>query len=288
MGGGKGGGDSEVRFAEYLEDAHDWFLSDSTYGFQKAFKEAFKADPYADRPDMSIEDGFLGSGYTVDQFPSLFDMFGKFMAGLDIDALWTQLYNLTTDGPEVDNLISSFSEQTLDRMNEESLPVLHAGMRDIGAINSTAFAMGRALLESRRQKEITKFSAQIEIQMLQLTHERWKAHLGWNQNVMSVYGDFMRAYYAGAMDVDQLNYKYKEASALWKIHLYEPARAILGALTGSPATTAGGGPSQVNKSIGGAMSGAASGAMIGSVVPGVGTAVGAAVGGALGLASSFF
>jgi hypothetical protein len=289
MGGGKGGsGSGEVRFAPYLESAHKDFLTgNSGRNLKEAFNTAWGNSPYADREDILPDSGYLGVGYKIENFPSLFDMYGKFMAGLDVEILWTQLYYSTVQGPEANDLIAEFSKQTEDEARERSYPALHAGMRDIGAINSSMMVVGRSLIESRRMKEITKFSVQTKMQLLQMSQERWARHLDWNRNVIATYNDMMRIYYVAAMDADQINYKYKEADASWNLSLFEYVRAMLGAMTGAAATQKGKEPSGVQKALGGAMSGAASGAMVGSVIPGVGTAIGAVVGGVLGLASGF-
>lgn len=281
-GGGKGGsGDGALRFPPYMESTHKKLLKDNDgKDLMTAFRAAWDNNPYAGREAMNIEGGYLGSGYNISQFPSLFDMFGKFMAGLDIEMLWTQIHESTMNGSEADELISTFSQSSLERMEEESLPMLHAGMRNIGAVNSSAFVLGRALLESKRQKEITKFSAQVKISLLQITQERWARHLDWNGAVIGTFHEMQRSYYAGAMDMDQLNYKYKEAEATWTLDLFDPARAFLGALTGAPAS-ANTESSQVSRSVGGALSGGAAGYMAG------GSWQSTAIGAVLGLASSF-
>lgn len=284
MGGKGGGGDGALRFPPYLEAAHQEALE--TFG--PIFTAAIGASPYSGRADINIEDGFLGSGYTIAQFPSLFDMFGKFMAGLDIESLWSQIYEATTNGPEADSLIASFNTSSKDRMEQGSLPMLNAGMRDIGAINSSAYAIGKSLLESQRIKEVNNFETKVRFQMLVISADRWARHLDWNKSVIGTYTDLQKVYYAGALDVDQLNYKYKESDVLWDLNLFDYSRGILGALTGTPAAKPGEiGPSQVQKSIGGAMSGAAAGAMIGAQMGTPAGPMGAAIGGALGLAASF-
>lgn len=291
--GGGGGGDSrtEIRYAGYLELAHKEFLRGEDgwmFNLKAAFRESWENNPYTGREDINIEDGLLGSGYEISAFPSLFDMFGKFMAGLDVETLWTQSYNQVTNGPEMDNIISTFNQETIDNFDEHSIPILNAGMRDIGSVGSSANIIGRALLENRRLKEVTKFSAQVRFQGLTLSQERWAKHLVWNQAVISQYSDMMKLYYAGAMDVDKLNYKYKSSEVLWELSLFNHAIAVMGALGGGTPVKDADDPSGLQSAIGGALSGAGAGAMIGSAIPGVGNVVGAAVGGIVGLASSFF
>lgn len=285
-GGGKGGSSSSstnntIRFPPYLENIHNDFLTGNNgYNLVVAFKEAWDNNPYIDREDISILPGYLGDGFTIGDFPSLFDMFGKFMAGLDVEVLWSQVYEETVNGPEADDLIASFSQETLDRMEQESLPILEAGMRDIGAVNSSAFITGRAILESQRQKEVTKFSAQLRVQLLAISQERWSKHLDWNKTVITVYGDFIKTFYTALMDADQLNYKYKESSNTWHLGLFESARSFIGALNGAPAAQNPKEPSQVQKSLGGLFSGIGAGSMFGGW--------GMLGGGLLGLGSSFF
>jgi hypothetical protein len=83
--------------------------------------------------------------------------------------------------------------------------------------------------------------------------------------------------------MDKANLDYPTKDLMWNVNLFENARAILGAMTGSAATTSGNEPSQASKAIGGAMMGAAGGAMM---MPG-NPLMGGLVGGALGFASSF-
>ena len=294
MGGssGGGGGDNrnEYRFAPHLEFIHQEFLTGGSLGgiyrswnfdLKTAFAAAWESNPYTSRADMEIETGMLGAGYSIGDFPSMFDMFGKFMAGLDIETLWTQAYNQVNNGSEMNDLVSAFNQDTLDRMNQESLPMLNAGMRDIGAINSSAYVVGKALLEAKRQKEVTKFTSQIKHQGLLITQERWAKHLNWNSTVIQQYQELQRFYHVGAMDMDKLNNSYKEVEALWELNLFEYARAMIGTLGGgSPTNKALKGPSQTRQAIGGAMGGAAAGAQVGG-------GWGALIGGVLGAASSF-
>ena len=56
-----------------------------TYGFTHD-------SPYLDYEGIAIEAAFFSAGYTIASFPSLYDMYGKFMAGLDVDTLFSQIF----------------------------------------------------------------------------------------------------------------------------------------------------------------------------------------------------
>lgn len=278
-GGGKGGGsgDNEVRFAPYLEDAHQYYLN--------AFKSVFLAtkgqSPYGDYEQIEYDPGFFGGAYNISSFPSLWDMFGKFMAGLDVHVLWSQIYSDLVEGPEVANAINAQSALSLDEIDTNVMPKFLAGMRDINHVQGTAFVIGKAIILDGHVKAINKFASQIRIAALTLSSEQWGRHLDWNKTVISTYSEMFKLYYASRIDIDRVNLEYRAKDEMWDINLFDNARAILGALTGSPATTSGNEPSQTQRAIGGAMTGAAAGWMTGG-------AAGAAIGGLIGLASSFF
>lgn len=296
MGGGKGGSSgssSEVRFAPYLEAAHQQALSE----FWTVFAYTKGASPYGDYEQIDIDEGFFGIRtddpsltYEIKNYPSLWDMFGKFMAGLDIHDLWSDVYDDILRGPELENAVQAQSVMLQDEIDTNVVPKFVAGMRDINSVNSSAFIIGKSIIQDAHVREINSFSSKLRITAFTTSAEMWSNHLNWSRGVIASYAEIFKLYYATRLDMDRANLEYPAKDAMWDINLFDHARGILGALSGSPASTSGGGnePSQAQKSIGGALSGAAAGAMVGSAVPGVGTAVGAVVGGVLGLAASFF
>lgn len=288
MGGGKSGSSgssSEVRFAPYLEAAHQQALSE----FWTVFAYTKGASPYGDYEQLDIDEGFFGMTtadpsvtYEIKNYPSLWDMFGKFMAGLDVHDLWADVYDDVIRGPELENAVQAQSVQLQDEIDTNVVPKFVAGMRDINAVNSSAFIIGKAIIQDAHVREINTFSSKIRLTALQLSAEMWNHHLTWSRGVIASYTEIFKLYYATRLDVDRANLEYPAKDAMWDINLFDNARGILGALSGSPASTGSGNePSQLQKSLGGAMSGAAAGAMVGG-------APGAIVGGVLGLAASFF
>jgi len=83
-GGGKGGGggnsEQTIRYAGYIEKKHKAFLDEIV----TRRTAAIDASPFANITPVAIDAAFLGVGFVIADFPSLYDMYGKFMAGLDI------------------------------------------------------------------------------------------------------------------------------------------------------------------------------------------------------------
>lgn len=291
MGGG-GGGDSEntVRYAPYLEEAHGRFLDhdgvdEPIMSFVNAFNAATGASPYGDYALVDVDNGYLGFGYAVSDFPSLWDMFGKFVAGLDIHVLWGQVYEDVIQGPEIENAVSAQSTLIQDDINTTIMPKFLAGMRDINSVQASSFIIGKAIIKDAHVKSINKFVSQIKIHALSISNEQWAKHLDWNQSVIRTFSEMFKLYYSSKLDLDRANLEYQAKDNMWNINLFENARGFLGALGGTAATAAGGGnePSQTQKALGGAMSGAAAGYMATG-----GNPYGAVIGGLIGLAASFF
>jgi len=278
--GGSGSSDTTVRYAPYVESLHQSFLE------KVAAKRIAVVDdsPFDDYVDIEVDDAFFGSGYTIASFPSLYDMYGKFMAGLDIDALWTQMYNDTLESPAINTLVAAESALLDDDIETNSIPRLQTGMRDLNAVLSSSYVVGRSVIEDGKAKSVAKFSADLKYRLIPVAQERWQLHLQWNQNVVSIYSEIMKLYYATKMDVDDVNYSMAAKDRLWPFTVLDFERAALGALQGATnSKTDVAGASTAKRMIGGALSGAAMGAMIGGKTnPTYGAAIGAVVGGLAG------
>lgn len=309
MPSGSGGESSgEVRFAPYLETAHGRLLDhqgddtpDVSFidvfnatvckhdGFSDTINEDFIATPYAGYEQVDIDDGFLGetsvvgTNYALIDFPSQWDMFGKFMAGLDVHDLWAQIYVDVVQGPEIENAVSAQSAELQSDIDINVMPKFLSGMRDINSVvGATAFVVGKAIIQTAHVRAINKFGSAIRVHAIDISNEQWKHHLQWNQAVITTYLDMFKAYYATRMDMDRANLEYSVKDLMWDINLFENARGILGAMSGGAATTGQNEPSQTQKAVGGALGGAAAGWQVSG-----GSPVGAVIGGAIGLASSF-
>ena len=122
--GGMGGGKSEdqkieVRYAPYIESNHETFL-DTVASYRASTTGDSPFDGYT---DIVIEAAFFGTGYTIASFPSLYDMYGKFMAGLDICDLYTDAFEDIISTSEVNDLVSAEADMLDDDIDENVLPL---------------------------------------------------------------------------------------------------------------------------------------------------------------------
>lgn len=300
MGGGKGGGgdtESTLRYAPYIETAHNALIAQSNaYG-----DPLLTQSPYANYTITDPDLAFFGVGYTIASFPTLFDMFGKFMAGLDIEVLYEQIFNNLMELPQIGSAIVAQSALLDDELQTTSIPRLQTGMRDINAVQSSSFIIGKTLIEDTKVKVVNKFAADLRYQMIPIATERWKSHLEWNKGVVITHMDLVKFYYVSKLEVDKFEMEVAASNKLWPFQVLDYKRAIVGAVNGATAAQRQPSASPVAKALAGTMTGAATGAMIGSMIaPAVaatsatllgpatagavgGGPIGALIGGALGL-----
>ena len=282
-----------VRYAPYIETRHEDFLN-TVYAKRQA---AISDNPFTSYDDVVIDDAFFGAGYLISSFPSLYDMYGKFMAGLDIEVLWAQIFEDTVNSEEVTNLIAAESALMDDDIEANTVPRLQVGMRDINSVMSSSYLVAKAIVDDAKVKALSKFSAELKYNLIQVAQARWNTHLEWNNKVIGVYAEIMKFYYSARTDVDEANYAMAAKEKLWPFTVLDFERAALGALQGATnAKESVAGASTASKVLGGALSGAAMGAMVGSsfnttsatgqVVSSSGTMWGAGIGAALGIAAA--
>ena len=279
-GGGGGGGDTEqtIRYADYIETHHKNFLN----RISTEVTDTYHDNPYDDFDNLDFADGFFGTGYLLSSFPSLYDMFGKFMAGLDICALSNQILENTVNSPTIDNLVNAEYTSLDDHITTKVIPKFQTGMRDINAVMTSSFVIGNSLIRSAQTTSIEKFSGELKYRMLPIAQDKWKTHLDWNSKVVREHAELLKFYISTVLDSEGHNISRQRHSRLWPFTVLEFQRAALGAMQGASNVSGGGGdePSQASKTIGGALSGAAMGYQMGGGSY-YGAAAGAVIGGAM-------
>src|SRR4030067_100126 len=286
MSGGGGGGDTktEIRYAKYVEEAHKTFLDRIETNVALVVNDS----PFTGYADIAYADAFFGAGFVISSFPSLYDMYGKFVAGLDVDVLFTQILDDSINNVAINNRVSQHAIELEDDIVQNATPRFVTGMRDINSVISSSFIVGKAMMEVARTKALSNYDAGLRHAMLPIAVSRWSTHLDWNKSTVISFAEIMKLYFSAAMDLDNHNYSMHSKDKLWPFTVLDFQRAALGPLQGeSKTTTDVGGASTAQKALGGALTGAAAGAMAGRVFPGVGFVVGGVVGGVVGAASAF-
>ncbi len=272
-----------IRYAPYIEEKHQLFLE----AVQGKRIELENSSPFSSFSPIDIDDAFFGAGLTIADYDSVFPLFNTFMNDVDLGTLYDEVFESTTNSQKVRDLIAAEGALLSDDIEQEAIPRLSAGARDINSSQSSTFIIGKSLIESGRQKNLSKFSAGLKYELIPHAVDRWKTTLNWNREIVGTYSDIIKFYYNAKMDMNEHNYMFLSKDVLWPFTLYDHERAALGAMQGArtESTSVQGtesGPSKGQRMASGALSGAAAGAQVGAQI-GQGYGVwGALIGAGLG------
>lgn len=228
--GGGGGGDSTttIRYAPYLETAHKALIDQGNTEVSALINNS----PFAAFTVVNPDAAFFGLGYTISSFPALFDMFGKFMAGLDIEVLHTQLITDSIYGSPLSDAVAAQSAY-LDDEVVDSYTRLSAGARDINAVMSTGLMAAKADIEDGKLKAINKYAADLKVKFTELGHQRWEKHLAWNDNVVKVYSNLNQLYFSTSNNYVSAAGKLAESNAVWPFQVLDYQRTIVACMSGA-------------------------------------------------------
>ena len=232
--GGGGGGSGEIDYPTYMKNAHGQLLYGAGEGGSGAMDIVTPMDD-------AVNDAISGNPY-IDLSP------------------YNPGPHLVEMANAVDDLDVFINSMESNNEIENSMAKFDAGMRDINAVNSSAFAIGKQLIGSTLL--IQKLDAKVKL--AQLSVEARRMMIVANQEFIS----------------QDNEYQFKAAK--WPITILQEGGNVLASIAGASTTSPGSeGPSKEQSALGGALGGAAMGAMVGGLP-------GAVVGGVLGFASSIF
>jgi len=280
-----GGGDKQItkRYAPYIEAHHANFLN----MVQENREAVISNSPFTLYTDIEVDDTFFGTSYLISSFPSLYDMFGKFMAGFDVETLWGNLARDVLNKSEADTAIAA-EMKIINEQTDVKLADFQIEMRNLNAVASSSFVIGKAVIEDERVKALSRISGNAKFQLIPNIQNRFNAVLNWNKETIRIYAETMKSYFMTKTDVDEGNYTFDVRDKLWPFTVLDFERAALGALQGATyqKTMAPRERSMISKVLL-VSSYTVTGAYIGSVIPGVGTVIGGVIGFFVGLAMIF-
>jgi hypothetical protein len=214
----------EIRFAPYIEARHSSLLEASYV----ARLSALNNSPYEDYNDIDYNTAVIGIGYTITSFPALYDMFGKFMSGFDIEVLWGKSFDRIINSTGVDSKIDSEITTINDAIDAESIPELKLLARDMNIVCSSSFIIGKALIERNRVRDLAKTSAEAKYSLLQETVVGTNSELNWQKSVTDNYAELFKTFYLAASQCTDANYKMSTNDILWNLNILDFERAALG------------------------------------------------------------
>jgi len=278
--GGGGGGSGVVEYPAHITAWQDAVLGTGTMAANEDMTEvmtaAIGASPYIGVDAYDPDDDITTMIAAPDTLQTMVDLLS---AGTGLDTLISSVL----DHAKVDDSVTEYAADLDARLVGEVLPRFEAGMRDINAVVSSAFVIGRALIEENQDRQVAKYSSALHMKTF-------------SDDVISVIGLKLQYQHAASMmisDVNRIkivakkeesaaNIEIDAADALWDLQVFQYGANLLASGGGGVASPTVNKPSQLQTALGGAMSGAAAGAMVTG-----GNPYGAAIGAVLGFASAY-
>ena len=228
MGGSGSSGDvtKTRRYAPYIEAQHSSFLALTATHRNDIISDS----PFAGYIFAETSDAFFGLGYLISSFPSLYDMFGKHMAGLDIETLWNSIFERVVGEPSIDVSISEEMKLVDDEMVKGELADFQVGMRNLNAVTTSSFVVGKAVTEDKRIKSLARTSLEAKVGLLDSVGKEYADHLNWEKTIIVVYAKAMKDYFVYTTMMDDVNTNFASRNALWPFTVLSFEGAALGTM----------------------------------------------------------
>lgn len=231
MGGGKGGGgdtETTVRYAPYIESAHTALITQAqTYG-----TAVIGNSPFASLSVIDPSTAFFASGYAISSYPSVYDMYGKFLAGLDIEVLWNQVHQDTAYGAVINEIVSTDAALLEDELDAQ-IAELFAQARNINAVMSSSFIVAEGNMRDTKIKVVAKERADLRGKFTEIGQRRHEGHLNWNTKVIDTYLKMNELFFNTHGNYLQNKATIGSSNLLWPFTVLDHARVIIACLQGA-------------------------------------------------------
>jgi len=215
------------RFAPYIESKHENLLT-SVAGIRASI---ITNSPYESYTDQDVNTVMFGVGYLIADFSSLYDMFGKFMSGLDLESLWNTAFSTQIEVDEIDKVTTANLALLDENVLKIGITDFRLFARDTNAVTCSSFTIGIANIERDKITQLVNMSMEIKSRMLILTTTFYNSLLNWQKNAIDLYAEVMKSYYLFAMAIAETNTRFAFLNIIWPFTVLDFERATLAALT---------------------------------------------------------
>jgi len=291
-----------VDFPDHMKTAHQELLDDvatdaltpSLFSLIEAAYDSsgnpyYQKSPYDPAPRVA---DFMG---VMDEFETLVEDFDATTAWEDfVTAIVTKVDAEIFDDTYIDADIASYTALLDDNIVNTVLPRFDAGMRDVNAVMTSAYAVGRAIIEGMKVRDVNKYAADLRNKFhIQRNDSIIRTGIELSKQEVQKY-DIWRSMLHYTVEANRIAIVAEKeqndgttalavGEAKWPFELFMYAANLLASIGGGtyiPPTNIADAPSSGQTALGGAMAGASIGAAVGG-------GTGAALGALLGFGASF-
>jgi hypothetical protein len=239
--GSSGASSGQVGYPAYVETVHSNWLNQGVDAISDSMTDilnaALGASPYAGMVPYDPA-GPLGN---IDTEVTTFNnLINSIAATMDFDALEP---DELTD-VEINAEVTAYRNQADAELISVVLPRFQAGMRDIGAVHSSAFTLGQAILEDGQDRDVNKFAADLRLKAKASATERsdlmikiasLRAEME-SKVVQAVTEANKLRINAEKIELDQ-EYSFDVADAKWDLEVFQHGANLMAAPSGAGVNT---------------------------------------------------
>lgn len=306
MGGSSGGGGSSgaVDYPEYLKAYHKTYLGRRIFELGAMADAAAENNPYITAQSFNPSTALLAIAQEALWLKQAVQLLGNDDASKWSSIFQTVAENVDTTVDELDLMgfdptaaVQAYDAQLTSILESTTLPKFRGEMRSIGAVQSSAFAVGEALMIANKDREVAKFAAEANLRMLDIKL-RVKAEMvksgvdsvvsmmakriEHTQNAVHYGIEARRLEIAAMKEYMEKESEYDAQASLWELEVSEYVNHGIASIAGAATTSTGKKANSMTSAIGGALVGAGVGGYMAAGTA-VGGPMGAVIGGAVGL-----
>jgi len=278
----------KVDFPDYMKQIHENWLDgggspnlDIENSVVKAMNDAQGASPFSSASAFNPTSDITAITDAVESYNTLVD-------GIDKINDWKAIVDATGYNSTG---VDTYDDILTDQLEANTLPKYKAGMRNIGAVMSSAYSIGESVIYAFKNRDVAQHASQLAReavnQMIHLYDKKLEGMKNWMASVIET----RRIAIVSQKEQQDTDNSLSENDARWDLETFQYGANVMAAISGGPSITSGAGakksPSTSQSAIGGALSGAALGAAVASTTDSVSSGWGALGGAAMGAAASF-
>jgi len=216
-----------TRYAEYIETAHQNMITLAA----EYRDDIIDSSPFT-YTVVDPSDAFFMSGYVISDYPTVYDMYGKFLAGLDVEVLWNQIHSDAAYGAVINEMVSADNDILQDELDEQ-IADLFVQARSNNAVMTSTFIIAEANMRSKKIYALAKMLAELRIRFSELAQRRWETHLNWNLKVIDTFLKVNELFFSIQTKYLQDKATVDASNLLWPFTVLDHERVIVACLQGA-------------------------------------------------------
>lgn len=216
-----------IRYAPYIENRYNYFLVDAW----EYVLDAQDTPPTYDGLGDYIIDSFLGAGLFLSSYPAMYDMYGKFMAGLDIEDIWKRSFRDRMTVSEIGDLADASANLDSD-INTKIIDRFLLDARSLGVVNTSSFVVEKAKIEKSFFYKTSAFRKEVQFARIE-DDTIFDAILNWQNKVQINYAICMKLLIHCMSLSDAATYDASAKETLWPLSVGNEYGRYLGLYAGA-------------------------------------------------------